>query len=292
MRLGTRGSALALAQAETVAAHLVATGAAGHVELVTITTSGDRGGAVADKRRWIDTIGQALTAGEIDLAVHSAKDVPGAHELAPGMRIAAVTPRADARDALVGAPSLDALAPGARVGTASLRRRSQLLAARPDLDIVELRGNVPTRLSRLDEGAVDAVVLAAAGLRRLGLGDRIGELLDPERFVPAPGQGILALEGPTIPGGVADEDAVAALAAERAVVEALGASCTTPVGCHDDGHGLSVYVGTPDGGSWLRDRVVAGDAPARAALAIERLELLGARALLDGAGTASSGADG
>ncbi|MCW2984129.1 MAG: hemC, partial [Conexibacter sp.] len=143
MRLGTRGSALALVQAHAVAGAL-----GGDAEIVEITTSGDRGIA-GDKARWIDTIEDALERGDIDLAVHSAKDVPAASLLRPGMELAAVLGREDPRDALVGARSLDELAPGARVGTASLRRRAQLLAARPDLVVLPLRGNVDTRLRKL-----------------------------------------------------------------------------------------------------------------------------------------------
>jgi hydroxymethylbilane synthase len=168
LRLGTRGSALALAQARWVAEHLV-----GDVELVPIRTGGDerRGPAPesSDKTRFVKEIEEALLAGQIDLAVHSAKDVPG--ELPDGLGIVGVPTRADARDALCGAGSLAELAEGAVVGTASVRRRSALLALRPDLRIQELRGNVDTRLRRLAEGSYDALVLACAGLQRLGRGE-------------------------------------------------------------------------------------------------------------------------
>ncbi len=197
LRVGTRASALALAQARWVAERLDG------AEIVEIVTSGDRARGVGDKSRWVDTIEAALVAGEIDLAVHSAKDVPG--ELAEGCAIVAAPPRAAPEDVLVGAPALAALPTGARVGTSALRRRAQLLAVRPDLDVVELRGNVDTRLRRLAAGELDAVVLARAGLDRLerARGDTV--LLAPgdERpcavlgdapFVPAPGQGTLALE--------------------------------------------------------------------------------------------------
>ncbi|QEC46695.1 hydroxymethylbilane synthase [Baekduia soli] len=274
MRLGTRGSALARVQADAVA------GALGGAEIVEITTSGDRGVA-GDKARWIDTIEDALERGDIDLAVHSAKDVPAASLLRPGMAVAAVLPREDARDALVGAAALDDVPEGARVGTASLRRRAQLLAVRPDLEIVDLRGNVDTRLRRLAEGACDALVLAAAGLRRLGRGDEIGVLLDPAVFVPAPGQGALALEGRAIPEGIVDAPADTALGLERAVVEALGATCDTPVGCHYDGTALHAFVGLPDGSEWLRDAVTGPD-PAAALVA--RLRTMGADDLLARAG--------
>jgi hydroxymethylbilane synthase len=271
VKLGTRGSALALIQA-----HAVADALGGDAEIVEITTSGDRGIA-GDKTRWIDTIEDALESGAIDLAVHSAKDVPAASLLRPGMALAAVLGREDARDALIGAASLEALPAGARVGTASLRRRAQLLAVRDDLDVVDLRGNVDTRLRKLREGACDALILAAAGLRRLGRAEEIGALLDPSVFVPAPGQGTLALEGRTIPAALVDAEADAQLRAERFVVEALGASCDTPVGVHHDGTTLHAFVGLPDGSAWLRDGVVAEDP---APLMVARLESMGARELL------------
>jgi hydroxymethylbilane synthase len=272
VRLGTRGSALALVQAHAVAAALQL----GPDAIVTITTSGDRGVA-GDKARWIDTIEDALERGEVDLAVHSAKDVPGVDELRPGMRLAAVLEREDARDALVGAASLHDLPPRARVGTASLRRRAQLLAVRDDLEVVELRGNVDTRLRRLREGAVDALVLAAAGLRRLGREDEIGALLDLDVFVPAPGQGLLAVEGREIPAALIDVAGDHALTLERAVVEALGATCDTPVGVHFDGTALHAFVGLPDGSAWIRDRVTGADP---AGQAVARLRALGAEELL------------
>src|SRR5439155_6170713 len=162
LRIGTGGSALALAQSQMVAEML------GGAELVEITTTGDRVRAAGDKSRFTKEIEEALLAGDVDLAVHSAKDVPGV--LPDGLEIAAVPVRADPRDVLCGAESLEALAPGARVGTASVRRRSQLLALRDDFEIAELRGNVDTRLRRLADGDYDAIVLAAAGLDRLGWG--------------------------------------------------------------------------------------------------------------------------
>jgi hydroxymethylbilane synthase len=274
VRLGTRGSALALVQA-----HAVAEALGGEAEIVEITTSGDRGIA-GDKARWIDTIEDALERGDIDLAVHSAKDVPAASLLRPGMALAAVLGREDARDALIGAASLDDLAPGARVGTASLRRRAQLLAVRPDLVVSELRGNVDTRLRKLRDGQCDALILAAAGLRRLDRAAEIGALLDPDVFVPAPGQGALAVEGRAIPEGLVDAPADTALRAERFVVEALEATCDTPVGVHYDGTALHAFVGLPDGSAWLRDRVVADGPDAAATLLVERLEAMGARDLL------------
>jgi hydroxymethylbilane synthase len=277
VRLGTRGSALALVQAHAVAAAL----GSDTTEVVAITTSGDRGMA-GDKARWIDTIEDALERGEIDLAVHSAKDVPAASLLRPGMALAAVLGREDARDALVGAGSLDDLPPGARVGTASLRRRAQLLAVREDLEVVALRGNVDTRLRKLREGRCDALILAAAGLRRLDRAGEIGALLDPAVFVPAPGQGALAVEGREIPPSLVNAQADASLRAERFVVEALDATCDTPVGVHHDGATLHAFVGMPDGSAWLRDSVTATGATAAdaARLIVERLESMGARDLL------------
>ncbi len=276
MRLGTRGSALALVQAHAVRAALGGEAAA---EIVEITTSGDRGVA-GDKARWIDTIEDALERGDIDLAVHSAKDVPAASLLRPGMRLAAVLGREDARDALVVAGSLDDLPEGARVGTASLRRRAQLLAVRPDLEVVPLRGNVDTRLRKLRDGQCDALILAAAGLRRLDRAGEIGALLDASVFVPAPGQGALAVEGREIPQALVDAGADAALRAERFVVEALQATCDTPVGVHHDGAALHAFVGMPDGSAWLRDSVSAGDEDGAPRLIVQRLESMGARDLL------------
>jgi hydroxymethylbilane synthase len=282
VRLGTRGSALALAQAGWVAERLP-----GEVEVVPIATSGDRG-SQDDKSRFVKEIEEALAAGEIDVAVHSAKDVPG--ELPAGLSIVGVPERADPRDALCGAPSLDALAEGAVVGTASLRRRAELLALRPDLSVRELRGNVDTRLRKLAEGDFAAIVLARAGLVRLDRGDE-GVALD--ELVPAPGQGCLALEGRSDDSAVAaaaaaltDRSALVALTAERALVSDLEATCHTPIGAHArlDGGALhlAAFVGLPDGSHWIRDEL-SGDAAEPAALGravAERLELAGARDVL------------
>jgi hydroxymethylbilane synthase len=298
IRLGTRGSALALAQARWVAERLP-----GEVELVPITTSGDtqvgagaplgtgqrRGGApeLADKSRFVKEIEEALLAGEIDLAVHSAKDVPS--ELPNGLSIVGVPERADARDALCGAASLDDLVDGAVVGTGSLRRRAALLALRPDLDVRDLRGNVDTRLRRLADGDFDAIVLAQAGLDRLGRGDE-GAPLDPGLVVPAPGQGCLVLEARTAPDDaiaqLTDRVALASLTAERTVVGALDATCRTPIGAHcvtaGAGLRLTVFVGLPDGSRWIRDEL-DGDTEDPAALGEavgERLRSAGAAELL------------
>ncbi|MGH2862931.1 MAG: hydroxymethylbilane synthase, partial [Solirubrobacteraceae bacterium] len=179
IRLGTRGSALALAQARLVAVALD-----DEVELVTITTPGDRGEALGDKSRWTSALERALLDGEIDIAVHSAKDVPG--ELADGTAIAAIPGRSGALDAICGFAEIASIPPAARIGTSSVRRAAQLRAVRDDLELVELRGNVDTRLRKLAEGEVDAIVLAVAGLERLGRESEIGGVLD---LVPAPGQG-------------------------------------------------------------------------------------------------------
>ena len=305
IRLGTRGSALALAQAKWVAERLP-----GEVELVPITTSGDQraGGApqLIDKSRFVKEIEEALLAGSIDLAVHSAKDVPA--ELPDGLAIVGVPKRADARDALCGANSVADLPQGAVVGTASLRRRALLLALRPDLDVRDLRGNVDTRLRRLADGDYDAIVLAQAGLDRLGRGEE-GTPLDPggldggaagctpgtaaAGFVPAAGQGCLVLEGrPDHPevaeaaASLTDRDALTCLTAERALVQALDATCHTPIGAHAVADGdelrMAAFVGLPDGSRWIRDEL-AGDPgePAVLGAAIgERMRAAGAAELL------------
>lgn len=251
-------------------------------ELVTIRTTGDEGRGTADKSRFVKEIEDALLREEVDLAVHSAKDVPG--ELPGGLVIAGVPARADARDRLIGA-----LPAGARVGTASLRRRAQLLASRTDLVVEDLRGNVDTRLARLDAGDFDAIVLAAAGLERLGRDD--GEPLPEDRFVPAPGQGCLALEARAgddeaiaLARAVTDEDALACLTAERAVVTALDATCHTAVGAHARPEGgawkLTAWAGAPDGSAWVRDVMVGADPAALGAEVAERMLAAGAAEVL------------
>jgi len=282
IRVGTRGSALALVQARSVAELLP-----GEVELVTITTGGDRG-STADKSRFVKEIDDALLAGDVDLAVHSAKDVPA--QLPDGVSIVGVPERADPRDALCGAPSLERLAEGAAVGTASVRRRAELLALRPDLEVRELRGNVDTRLRRLAAGDFDAIVVACAGLERLGRGAEGAPL--PE-LVPAAGQGCLALEARTgderigaVAAAVTDAAALTALTAERAVVEALDATCHTPVGAHaqarDGELHLTAFVGLPDGAHWIRDELAgpSGDPGELGREVAARLESAGARELL------------
>lgn len=259
MRIGTRGSALALAQAELVAEAL------GGAELVTITTSGDRG-ETGDKGRFVREIERALLDGEVDLAVHSAKDLPG--ELPEGLKVAGVPEREDPRDAFIGdAASLDEVPEGARIGTSSLRRRAQLLAARPDLEVADVRGNVDTRLAKLADGEYDGMVLAAAGLRRLGREAEIAFTFDAAVLTPAPGQGALAIESrlddpaEAKAQAITDSEAQAALACERAAVAELDASCDTPIGVHAELAGGRItargFCGLPDGSDWIRDEAEA-----------------------------------
>jgi len=296
IRLGSRGSPLAVAQATSVRKGLEELGE--EVEVITIRTSGDErpGGAPApendDKARFVKEIEEALLREEIDLAVHSAKDVPSL--LPDGLAIVGVPQRVDPRDALCGAASVDALAEGAVVGTASLRRRAQLLAVRPDLDVREARGNVDTRLRRLAEGGYGALVLAAAGLARLGRQE--GEPISEETMTPAPGQGCLALEAraeDAVATGLAarltDHDALVALTAERALVEGLAATCRTPMGAHARLRGddlvLDAFAGLPDGSEWIRDCATGevGDPAALGRTVTERMLAAGARELLDAA---------
>jgi hydroxymethylbilane synthase len=255
LRLGTRGSALALAQAELVAK------AVGHAEIVTIKTAD---GEVGDKARFVRQIERALLDGEVDLGVHSAKDLPT--DLPDGLEIAGVLQREDPRDAYIGSvSSWGAVPEGARIGTSSLRRRAQILARRPDLDVVEVRGNVDTRLAKLQGGDFDGLVLAAAGLRRLGRADEISFALDPGEMVPAPGQGVIAIEGKhsesrpvTAAESITDRGSLGLLSAERALTAALDASCNTPLGAnatleHGGRMRLRAFCGLPDGSEWLRD---------------------------------------
>jgi hydroxymethylbilane synthase len=254
LRIGTRGSTLALAQARAVARELAVPS-----ELVTITTAGDLDHARGDKSRWVTALETALVDGDIDLAVHSAKDV--AAELAPGTAIVATPRRADPMDVLVGENRLVDVREGARVGTSALRRRAQLLAVRPDLDVTELRGNVDTRLRKRAAGEVDVLVLAAAGLDRLDRRREAGGALAGEVFVPAPGQGVIAIQARE--GSPAAEVAAAAchrrtlawLFAERAAVRELSASCHTPVGVHACRARIRGFAGLPDGSEWLVDEV-------------------------------------
>jgi hydroxymethylbilane synthase len=273
MRIGTRGSALALTQARWVAGQL-----GEGCELVLIRTAGDRGERIGDKERWVSELEAALLDGRIDVAVHSAKDVPG--ELAAGTVLAAVPTRENARDVLIGAASLDELALGARIGTSSLRRAAQLRAARQDLRIVELRGNVDTRLRKLAEGQCDALVLAAAGLRRLGLADRIDAVL--YELVPAAGQGALALQTRSgqegLVAALAEPQSAQCVEAERTVTRMLGASCSTAVGVHaqfvDGMLEIEAWAGLPDGSQWIADSATAPEVLAGRMIAAGAAELL------------------
>jgi hydroxymethylbilane synthase len=273
IRVGTRGSPLALAQATWVGERL-----GSEYELVTISGAGPAG----DKSRWVSGLERALLAGEVDVAVHSAKDVPA--ELAEGLELVAIPAREDPRDAICGSPALKELGSGARVGTSSLRRAAQIRAVCPDVEVVEVHGNVDTRLRKLSEGEYDALVLAAAGLRRLGRGFD-GVLED---LVPAAGQGALALEarpGSLDVAALIDEDATACVMAERELTRALGASCNTPVGAFarvvDEGEELELtaWVGRPDGSVWISDRA-QGRAEGLGRLVAERLLAAGAAELL------------
>ncbi|HWB70128.1 MAG TPA: hydroxymethylbilane synthase [Solirubrobacterales bacterium] len=283
MRIATRGSALAKAQAGMVA------GLLDGAELVEVASDGEAG----DKARFVRGVERALLSREAEAGVHSAKDLPA--EMPGGLRIGAVPAREDSADAWVGAGgSLDDVAEGARVGTSSLRRRAQLLAARPDLRVSELHGNVDTRLRKLGGGEIDAIVLAAAGLRRLGREGEIAFRIPTSQMTPAAGQGALVLQAragdePTLAAlaALGDARALCELTAERAAVALLEASCSTPIGVSatlgGDRLTLEAFVGLPDGSEWIRDRFEADSADPLAAgeLLAERLLGTGARELLD-----------
>jgi hydroxymethylbilane synthase len=267
--IGTRGSRLARWQAAHVGTELQAAHPGLVVEEKIIVTEGDRMPSgplwnAGGKGVWVKEIETALRAGEIDLAVHSLKDVPA--EVASGLVLCAIPQRADARDAVVSRAGvgLDGLPRSARVGTTSLRRACQLKALRPDLDVQVLRGNLDTRLRKVAEGLVEAAILACAGLDRLGFSERIAERLSIERMLPAVGQGALALECRVddtrvrqLCAGVDDRPTALAVAAERAFLARLGASCRTPVAGYArvEGDGLTMHglVGRPDGSAVLSD---------------------------------------
>ena len=261
VRVGSRGSRLALRQAELAAARLRAPGI--EIALVPITTSGDRDrtkpfGEIGSRGVFVKELEEALLAHRIDVAVHSAKDMTATDpaELVVG----AYLERDDPRDALCGSDTLRARM---RIGTASMRRKAQLLALEPSLEIAPLRGNIDTRLRKRGERGLDAVVLAACGLDRLGLGAEIGHRFDPEELLPEAGQGALALQ---VRAGE-EHLAVAAdhaetrrrVEAERAAVAAVGGGCLAPVAAHHDGETLTALVAAEDG-SWLERR--SGDDPA------------------------------
>lgn len=317
MRIASRGSPLALWQARTVARRIEQTGGPA-CEIVVIRTSGDEANGPPDapssvpvpegappniKRMFVKEIEEALLEGRADLAVHSCKDLPAT--LPDGLIIAAALEREDPRDALVLASAEKYDAPGAirvalgralRIGTSSVRRTAQLRTIFPEATFDAIRGNVDTRLRKLDQGACDVLVLAAAGLKRLGLADRVSSYLPIDMCVPAPGQGIVAVETSSAAesqvrkaaSAISDPDAETALLAERAVVQALGASCQMPLGAIAwlDGQELTVIglVTSPDGRRVIR-AVVHGNRGGAARVG-EKL----ARALLDkGAGEILAG---
>jgi hydroxymethylbilane synthase len=281
LRLASRGSVLALAQARLVAELL------GGGEIVEVSSDGEPG----DKERFVRGVERALLEGEADIGVHSAKDLPA--QLPEGLMIAGVPAREEPADAWIGAgSSLADLPDGARVGTASLRRRAQLLAARPDLVVEELHGNVDTRLRRAAAGDFDGIVLAAAGLRRLGREEEIGFLIDSAEMTPAAGQGALVLEARrddeaarAAAAAVSDGTALTELTAERAFVQLLGASCSTPIGVSaklSRGERLAIeaFVGldavesTADDPAGLGEELAGRMAAAGAASILERAEAL------------------
>jgi hydroxymethylbilane synthase len=296
MRVGTRGSALALAQANLVVELLQAAGYE-DCEIVPIVTVGDRvapSGGGGDKYRWVSELERALVTGEIDLAAHSAKDVPG--ELAAGLVLLGAPARAAAEDVLCGASAVAELRAGARVGTSSVRRLAQLRATREDLEVVATRGNVDTRLRKLadPDQRLDAIVLARAGLQRLGREAEVGGVLDVERFVPAPGQGVIVLEGREgdeaareAVQAITDKDAFACLLAERALARALDADCYTPLGAYAAPAGcgclhLRAWIGLPDASEWIGDELLGGfyDPEALGRRVAERLQTVGAGEML------------
>jgi hydroxymethylbilane synthase len=299
LRIATRKSQLALWQAEHVAGLLRRVHAGLEVELVPMVTQGDRIqdrslAAIGGKGLFIKELEVALEEQRADIAVHSMKDLPG--DLPEGLTIAAVLERADARDALLtrSAGRLDDLPRGARVGTSSLRRQAQLLAARPDLAIEGLRGNVDTRLRRLDAGDMDAIVLACAGLIRLGLESRITARLDPKMFLPAVAQGIIGIECRGADARTLrlvtvlnHQDTRIAMDAERAFAHRLGGSCQSPIAAHArlDGQRLLLdgLVAEPDGSRVVRDTASGSidDAAALGGLLAERILAAGAGPLLE-----------
>lgn len=255
IRVGSRGSRLALTQAELAAARLRAPGI--ELALVPITTAGDRDrtrpfGEIGSRGVFVKELEEALLERRIDVAVHSAKDLTSTD--VEGLAVGAYLRRDDPRDALCGA---DALRPGMRIGTASARRRAQLLALDPSLSIEPLRGNIDTRLRKRVERGLDAVVLAACGLDRLGLAGEIGHRFEPDELLPEAGQGALALQVRAgeehLVAAADDAETRERVEAERAVVAAVGGGCLSPVAAHHDGRTLAGLVAAEDG-SWLERR--------------------------------------
>jgi hydroxymethylbilane synthase len=256
VRLGSRGSRLALTQAELVADALRRATAA-EVAIVPITTAGDRDrskpfGEIGARGVFVKEIEEALLAGRIDVAVHSAKDMTSTDT--EGLAVGAYLRRKDPRDALCGAAGLR---PGMRVGTASIRRRSQLLALEPSLEVEPLRGNVDTRLRKRAERGLDAIVLAAAGLERLGLAGEIGHRFAPEELLPEAGQGAVGLQvragDEKLVASLDDEETRRRVQAERACVARIGGGCLAPVAAHHDGAALTALVANEDG-AWIERR--------------------------------------
>jgi hydroxymethylbilane synthase len=260
VRIGSRGSRLALTQAEQAAEALRRAGV--EIALVPMTTAGDRDrtrpfGQIGERGVFVKEIEEALLAGRIDVAVHSAKDMTSTDT--EGLVVGAYLERDDPRDALVGATRIE---PGMRIGTASARRKAQLLALEPTLSIEPMRGNVDTRLRKLRERGLDAIVLAACGLDRLGLSGEIGARLDPELMLPEAAQGALALQvragEEELVAHVDDAATRARVEPERRCVAAIGGGCLAPVAAHHDGKTLHALIAAEDG-SWLERR--SGDDP-------------------------------
>jgi len=260
LRVGTRGSRLALTQAEQAAERLRRPGV--EIALVPITTAGDRDrtrpfGEIGERGVFVKELEEALLAGRVDVAVHSAKDMTSSD--ADGLAVGAYLVREDPRDALCGA---DGLSAGMRVGTASVRRRAQLLALEPSLSIEPLRGNIDTRLRKRGERGLDAVVLAACGLERLGLGGEIGHRFDPAEMLPEAGQGALALQvragEEELVSDADDAETRRRVELERRCVAVVGAGCLAPVAAHHDGTVLRGLVADDDG-RWVERR--SGDDP-------------------------------
>lgn len=299
LRIATRKSPLALWQANHVRDALLARHPELDVELLTMTTQGDKIldtplAKVGGKGLFVKELEVGMLEGRADLAVHSMKDVPV--EFPDGLGLAAILPREDPRDALISNnySSIDALPQGARVGTSSLRRQCQLRARRPDLEIRDLRGNINTRIGKLDKGEYDAILLAAAGVKRMGWEARISELLAPEQFVPAIGQGAIGIEIRSDDARVRalveelnDAQTATRIAAERALNKALQGGCQVPIaGYSEISHGvilLRAVVGRPDG-SELVQGVISGrpeDAEELGRVLAEDLLSRGARQILD-----------
>jgi hydroxymethylbilane synthase len=290
LRIATRRSALALAQAEQVAAMLSAN--AFRSEIVPMSTSGDEGANATGstsgmKRLWIDRIVEALRAGEVDVAVHSAKDLPADDD--EGVVIAAVPKRADPLDVLIGRQ--EKLQPGMVVGTSSLRRRAQLLAGFPGMGVTEIRGNVDTRLRKLAEGEVDGLVLAAAGLERLGIEPAHARRLRVDEMIPAPGQGCLAIQAReddrstrAVLSVLDDNASRRALEAERGLTKLLGGGCDVPMGAFaavkDDRLRLVAVVATADGAKLVRSAAEGTDPAGVVSMLAQRLRAEGAESIL------------